>query len=143
MNNSKEELSKMINLDVAAGFAKIMSIAYILIIIINIAIQPEIWYLTIPIEIILILIYKFRANFIRNRFKAYKVITAKITNMNAIFIQGTRKITYSYEYESKEYIGSSTILDFLRDSFCVKPGNLISIAVSIDNPQISKILKLY
>lgn len=143
MSNSKEELSKMINLDVVAGFAKIMSIVYILIIIINLAIQPEVWYLIIPIEIILILIYKFRANFIRNKFKAYKVITAKITNMNAIFIQGTRKITYSYEYESKEYIGSSTILDFLRDSFCVKHGNLISIVVSIDNPQISKILKLY
>lgn len=143
MSNSKEELSKMINLDVVAGFAKIMSIVYILIIIINLAIQPEVWYLIIPIEIILILIYKFRANFIRNKFKAYKVITAKITKMNAIFIQGTRKITYSYEYESKEYIGSSTILDFLRDSFCVKPGNLISIVVSIDNPQISEILKLY
>ncbi|EQB89999.1 hypothetical protein J2Z44_004019 [Clostridium punense] len=143
MSNSKEELSKMINLDVVAGFAKLMSIAYILIIIINLATQPEVWYLVIPIEITLILIYKIRANFIRNKFKAYRVVTAKITKMNAIFIQGTRKITYSYEYQSKEYIGNSIILDFLRDSFCVKPGNLISIAVAIDNPQISKILELY
>lgn len=143
MSNSKEELSKMINLDAVAGFAKLMSIAYILIIIINLAIQPEVWYLIIPIEIIFIIIYKVRANFIRNKFKAYKVVNAEITKMNAIFIQGTRKITYSYEYESKEYIGNSTILDFLRDSFCVKPGTLISIAVSIDNPQISKVLKLY
>jgi hypothetical protein len=144
MDTSKEQIKKVIKLDVIAAFFKLMSIAFILIIIINAIIQTPLWYITILIDIIFISIYKCRANFISKQFKSYKVVYATIVKMNIIsFIQGTRRLTYSYEYESQKYDTSSSIADFLRDSYSVKKGNLIKVIIDTNNPQTSKILELY
>ena len=144
MNTSKEQIRKVIKLDAISAFLKLMSIAFIPIILINAIVQTPMWYITIFIDIVFISLYKWRANFINRQFQSHKIIYARIIRMNIIsFIQGTRRLTYSYEYESREYKASSFIADFFRNSYSVKEGNSIKIIINTDNPQMAKILELH
>lgn len=144
MNTSKEQIRKVIKLDAISAFLKLMSIVFIPIILINVVVQTPMWYITIFIDIVFISIYKLRANFINKQFQSHKIIYARIIRMNIMsFIQGTRRLTYSYEYESLKYKASSSIADFLRNSYSVKEGNSIKIIINTNNPQMAKILELH
>ncbi|MBE6068549.1 MAG: hypothetical protein E7211_12775 [Clostridium lundense] len=64
--------------------------------------------------------------------------------MNKIsFLQGTRRITYSYKYESHEYTITSDIADFLRHLYSIKEGNLIKVMISTDDPKKCKVIDLF
>lgn len=98
------------------------------------------WYLIVFLDAICIDMYKWRTSSIKKQFESYRVIYARIVRMNKIsFLQGTPRVTYSYKYESHEYIITSDVVDFLRHSYSIKEGNLIKVMVSTDDPKSVKL----
>lgn len=144
MGISKEEIRKVLKIDAVAATLKLMSIMFIPIALVNTAIQTPMWYATVFIDTICIAMYKWRTSYVRKQFESYTVIYARIVRINKIsFSQGTRRLTYSYEYKSHEYMASSAIADFLRHSYSIKEGDLIKIIVSADNPEKCKVIDLF
>lgn len=142
MDANKEEIKYVLKLDAIAAFFKLMSIAFIPVILINAVVQMPLWYLTIFIDVICVCMYLWRLRYIKKQFTSYEVLYARIERMNRTLVQGTRRITYSYEYESVQYTANSVIADFLRNSYSAREGNLMKIIVNTNNPKETKILKL-
>lgn len=145
MDTNKNEIRKVLKLDVVAAFSKMTALISIISMVIAIVERAPQWYLLFIISSICIVLYMLRASFIKNRFKSYKVVNARIigrTFRPFTNIRGTKFLTYSYEYESKTYTSCCTIATFGLPPL-LKEGNLIRIAVITDNPQKTKIIDLF
>lgn len=144
MERTKHDIKKVLKLDAIAAFLKLMSVAFIIVIFINIIVGISMWYITILIDLAFILAYKLRANFIKKQFNSYAVIYATLEKFNLMSpMQGTRSLTYFYEYEGQEYTTSAIIADFFRESHSIREKSAIKIIVNTSKPYKSKIINLH
>jgi hypothetical protein len=60
MERTKHDIKKVLKLDATAAFLNLMSVAFIIVIFINIIVGISMWYITIFIDLAFILAYKLR-----------------------------------------------------------------------------------
>jgi hypothetical protein len=141
MDKEREEIKKALRLDAAAEISKVSAIPMAITAVAAKLKGYSLWYLALIATIAFVIIYIYKVKYVKNRFKNYTTLQARIVKMSMFApFRSTRKIKYTYKYQGMDYSANNVVIDVNRMSYHYKTGDKIKIIMSLDEYKHAKIL---